>query len=70
MIKIYKTDIDTDTLSEIHEFEKGSYTIHPIIMNGDAIGLVLIFCLDKTVSETEVKISQIISQILGKHIEE
>ena len=39
-------------------------------MNGDAIGLVLIFCLDKTVSETEVKISQIISQILGKHIEE
>ena len=25
MIKIYKTDIDTDTLSEIHEFEKGSW---------------------------------------------
>lgn len=52
------------------ESEKGSYTIHPIIMNGDAIGLVIIFSLDKVITDTEVKISQIISQILGKHIEE
>ncbi len=52
------------------EFEKGSYTIHPIIMNGDAIGLVIIFSINKNITDTEVKISQIISQILGKHIEE
>lgn len=66
-----KIEKDAEILElSLNEFEKGSYTIHPIIMNGDAIGLVLIFCLDKTVSETEVKISQIISQILGKHIEE
>lgn len=52
------------------EIEKGSYTIHPIIMNGDAIGLVIIFSLDKIITDTEVKISQIVSQILGKHIEE
>ena len=51
-------------------FEKGSYTVHPIIMNGDAIGLVIIISLDQMVTDTEVKISQIISQILGKHIEE
>lgn len=67
-IKIEKDIEELELIS--NETEKGSYTIHPIIMNGDAIGLVIIISLDKMITDTEVKISQIISQILGKHIEE
>ena len=62
-------DIETIELSS-DSYETASYTIHPIIMNGDAIGLVIILSLKKSITDTEVKISQIVSQILGKHIEE
>ena len=52
------------------ESENGSYVTSPIIMNGDVIGLVIILSHDNMVTDTEIKISQIIAQILGKHIEE
>ena len=39
-------------------------------MNGDAIGLVLLFTDGIVISDTDKKIVQLASQILGKHIEE
>ncbi|MGN0973360.1 MAG: stage V sporulation T C-terminal domain-containing protein [Bacilli bacterium] len=46
------------------------YYICPIVMNGDAIGLVLLFTDGIVISDTDKKIVQLASQILGKHIEE
>ena len=50
--------------------EKCSYVICPIITNGDAIGLVSIYSIDKEVTELEMKIASIVASFLGKHIEE
>lgn len=47
-----------------------SYIISPIIMNGDVIGLFLVFSQDDDFSVVDEKIACIISQFLGKHIEE
>ncbi|MBE6157718.1 MAG: AbrB/MazE/SpoVT family DNA-binding domain-containing protein [Firmicutes bacterium] len=47
-----------------------SYVISPIIMNGDAIGLVLIVSENNDISQVEEKLANIVSQFLGKHIEE
>ena len=47
-----------------------SYVISPIIMNGDAIGLVLIVSENSDISQVEEKLANIVSQFLGKHIEE
>lgn len=50
--------------------EKCSYVIYPIITNGDAIGIVSIYSIDKEVTELEMKIASIVANFLGKHIEE
>lgn len=50
--------------------EETSYVIHPILVNGDSIGLVIILSLDKPVTDIDEKIVQITSQFLEKHIEE
>ena len=50
--------------------EKYSYIISPIIMNGDAIGSVVIFSDTEVVNEVDIKLVSIISSFLGKHIEE
>lgn len=50
--------------------EKCSYTISPIIMNGDAIGTVVIFTVSDSITDIEVKMANMASKFLGKHIEE
>lgn len=47
-----------------------SYIISPIIMNGDAVGSVVIFSSTEAISEIDVKLASIVSSFLGKHIEE
>ena len=52
------------------QIEKCSYTISPIIMNGDAIGTVVIFTVSDSITDIEVKTANMASKFLGKHIEE
>ena len=49
--------------------EKYAYVISPVIMNGDAIGLVLILS-EQNIGEVEEKMADVVSKFLGKHIEE
>ncbi len=51
------------------EIEKYAYVICPVIMNGDAIGLVLIVS-SQSVGQIEEKMADVVSKFLGKHIEE
>lgn len=46
------------------------YYMCPIIMNGDALGIVILFTEDTNITDSDKKIIQLASQILGKHIEE
>lgn len=50
--------------------EKCSYTLSPILMNGDIIGSVVIFSLNEGITDTEAKMASLMSKFLGKHIEE
>ena len=50
--------------------ESLSYVIYPIIMNGDAVGLVLAISNNGDIGQLEEKLVNITAQFLGKHIEE
>ena len=50
--------------------EKYSYTITPIITNGDVIGSVIIFSENENINDTDVKLASFTANFLGKHIEE
>ena len=50
--------------------EKYAYVISPIIMNGDAVGNVIIFSENESITDSDVKLATITSTFLGKHIEE
>lgn len=50
--------------------EKCSYTLAPILMNGDIVGTVVIFSLNENITDIEVKVASLASNFLGKHIEE
>lgn len=52
------------------EEENLVYVISPIIMNGDAIGLVIILSEKSDIGKTEEKLASVFAQFLGKHIEE
>lgn len=47
-----------------------SYVIVPIIMNGDAVGLVIILSDKSDIGQLEEKLAIITAQFLAKHIEE
>ncbi len=47
-----------------------AYVIYPIIMNGDAIGLVMVISDKSDVGQLEEKLVNVIAQFLGKHVEE
>ena len=49
--------------------EETTYSMSPIIINGDSVGLVIIFSDDKDLSGIEEKTTQIAAQFIGKHIE-
>lgn len=50
--------------------ESLSYVIYPIIMNGDAVGLVVVISDKNDLGQLEEKLVNITAQFLGKHIEE
>lgn len=50
--------------------EKYAFVISPIIMNGDAIGNVVIFSDTESITDSDIKLSSITSTFLAKHIEE
>ena len=47
----------------------GTYAVSPIIVNGDAIGLVIVLGEENKVGESEFKIAQIAAQFLKTHLE-
>lgn len=63
-----------NTLNKIELVENSdeylSYVIYPIIMNGDAIGLVLVLSDKSDIGQLEEKFAGVTAQFLGKHIEE
>ena len=50
--------------------EETSYVIKPIIINGDAVGNVVIFSNKDNITDVDVKLASIIANFLGKYIEE
>ena len=46
-----------------------TYAVSPIIVNGDTVGIVMIFNTDKEVDDTDYKIVQIASKFLTSHLE-
>ena len=51
-------------------FETASYIISPIIVNGDAIGAVIMLSTSRSLDDFDVKTMAIASKFLGKYIEE
>jgi len=47
-----------------------TYTVSTIISNGDVIGLVIIFEDEALIDEVDFSICQIVSNFLGKHLED
>lgn len=68
-----RTTIVEHSLHEIElidsETEKYAYVVSPVIMNGDAIGLVVIIS-EHGIGQVEEKMTDVMSKFLGKHIEE
>lgn len=50
--------------------EEMTYAMNTIIVNGDAIGMVLIFDYEKPIGEMEETVASIISTFLGKQLDE
>ena len=67
-IIIEGTQCDVELLDGVKDYL--SYIICPIIMNGDAIGLLLILSDKDDISVSDEKIAYVTAQFLGKHIEE
>ena len=66
---VYEENLKTINITKKEE-ENCLYYICPIIMNGDAIGLVMMFTDGARITDTDQKLVQLSAQILGKHIEE
>ena len=65
---IEKNKIEVEFVEGIKEI--CSYTLTPILTNGDIVGAVVIFSLNDSITDTEVKMANLTSNFLGKHIEE
>ncbi len=50
--------------------KQGTYVIYSILVDGDVIGLVILFSEDERISEIEEKIVQIAAQFLAKYLED
>lgn len=48
---------------------EATYAISPIVVNGDTVGMVMIFSVDDIVDEIDFKIVQIASKFLTTHLE-
>ena len=64
----------SETLSKIEILEdieeSLSYVVYPIIMNGDAIGLVMALSDNNDIGQLDDKVIGLTAQFLAKHIEE
>ena len=67
-IVVEKNTIEVEFVENIKD--KYSYTISPIITNGDVVGTVVIFSDVDNITDTEVKLASFVSSFIGKHIEE
>lgn len=67
-IVVEKNNVSVEFIDDLKE--NNSYTISPIIANGDAIGTVVIFSNVDNITDVEVKLANITSKFLSKHIEE
>ncbi len=67
-INITEKEMKNINLSE-DLIEKCSYTISPIIANGDAIGAVMMLSLDRNLDDFDEKTISIAAKFLGKYIE-
>ncbi len=47
-----------------------AYAIYPIIMNGDAIGLVLVVSTKDSINATDEKIASVTARFLGEYVEQ
>lgn len=65
---IEKNKIEVEFVEGIKEI--CSYTLTPILTNGDIVGAVVIFSLNDSITDTEVKMANLTSNFLGKYIEE
>lgn len=63
-----KEKVDTELISNYNEII--SYTISPIIANGDSIGAFLIVSQNRNLTELEQKATLIASKFLGRYVEE
>jgi len=48
---------------------EATYAISPIIVNGDTVGTVMIFCTESQIDDIDYKIVQIVSKVLTSHLE-
>ena len=53
-----------------HKKLRASFTIHPIVSNGEVVGLVIILAQKRIISDLEDKTALVASQFLGKHVEQ
>jgi len=58
------------TLVDSYEEELSSYTISPIVANGDPIGAVVIFSKDRTIGEVEQKATETAAGFLARQMEQ
>ena len=49
---------------------EGSYTYAPILSEGDAVGLVIMFSEKEQLEEKEEQLIKIVANFLGKHLEQ
>ena len=68
-----KTIIEKDfTKLEVVDghYLKCAYVIYPIIMNGDAIGLVIVLSTKDKINKTDEKIANVTARFLGEYVEQ
>jgi len=67
--KVFETYNKKIKIIEDDEIE-GTYSIAPIISNGDVVGLVIIFDDDALITDNDYQMCQIVANFLGKHLED
>ena len=67
-IVVEKDKVEVEFIDNLKE--EYSYTISPIITNGDVIGSVIIFSDLEDITDLEAKLAAITSSFLSRHIEE
>lgn len=68
--RISKIENEKKTIKITEDFEVTStYSIFPILVNGDCVGCLMIFSYDETIEEIDIVSLKVASQFLGKYLE-